>query len=92
MNFQKRGLTFISNSSFILLVVALKFDYVCVTFLIIFLPNLKENDQIWIFHDLLGARQHSQKISEKNKPSSFIIMILQYTKNLLLNFFYNTMM
>ena len=38
-------------------------------------------------HDLLGARQHSQKSSEKNKPSSLIIMILQYTKNLQLKCF-----
>ena len=42
---------------------------------------------MWIFHDLLDARQHSQKSSEKNKPSSFIVMILQYTKNIWLNFF-----
>ena len=25
----------------------------------------KKKDQIWNFHDLLGARQHSQKSSEK---------------------------
>ena len=34
------------------------------------------------FHDLLGARQYSQKISEKKIPSSLIVMILQYIKNL----------
>ena len=39
------------------------------------------------FHDLLGARQHSQKSSEKKKPSSLIVMILQYTRNLRLKFF-----
>ena len=42
---------------------------------------------MWIFHDLLGAREHSQKNSEKNKPSSLIVMILQYTKSLQLKFF-----
>ena len=31
-----------------------------------------------------------KKNSEKNKPSSLIVMILQYIKNLRLNFFYNT--
>ena len=25
----------------------------------------KKRDQIWIFHDLLGARQHSPKSNEK---------------------------
>ena len=38
-------------------------------------------------HDLLGARQHSQKSSEKYKPSSLIVTILQYTKNLWLKFY-----
>ena len=33
-------------------------------------------------HDLLSGSQHSQKSSEKNKPPSLIVMILQYTKNL----------
>ena len=42
---------------------------------------------MWIFHDLLGARQNIQKSSEKNKPSSLIVMILQCTKNLHLKFF-----
>ena len=42
---------------------------------------------MWSFHDLLGTRQHGQKSSEKNKPSSSIVMILQYTKNLWLKFF-----
>ena len=40
-----------------------------------------------IFHDLLGSRQHSQKSSEKNEPSSLIVRTLQYTKNLWLKFF-----
>ena len=31
---------------------------------------------------ILGARKHSKKNSEKNKPSSLIVMISQYTKNL----------
>ena len=77
-----------SDSSFILLVVVLKFGvYMC------YFSNKKlakfarKKNQIWIFHDLLGARQHSQKNSEKNKPSSLIVMILQYTKNLCLKFF-----
>ena len=39
------------------------------------------------FHDLLGASQYSNKSSEKNKPSFFIVMILQYTMNLWLKFF-----
>ena len=47
----------------------------------------KKKDQIWIFHDLLGARQHYQKNSEKNKPSSLIVMILQFAKNLKLKIF-----
>ena len=61
--------------------------HVCVTFLIKNWPNSKEKDQIWIFHDLLGARQHSLKRSEKNKPSSLIVMILQYIKNIQLKRF-----
>ena len=46
----------------------------------------KKKDQIWIFHDLVGARPHSQKSSEK-KNSSLIVTILQYTKNLWFKFF-----
>ena len=61
--------------------------YICVTSLIRDWPNCKKKDQIWIFHDLLGARHHSQKSNEKNKPSPLIVMILQYTKNLRLKFF-----
>ena len=38
------------------------------------------------FMILLGAKQHSNEKNEKNKPSSWIVMILQYTKNLELNF------
>ena len=45
----------------------------------------RKEDQIWIFHDLLSARQHSQKNNEK-KPLALIVMIIQYTKNLQLNF------
>ena len=42
------------------------------------------------FHDLLGASEHNKKNSEKNKPSSIIVMILQYTYlNLWLYLFYN---
>ena len=88
VNFQKRGLTFISDSSFILGVVALKFGvYMCYFSNKEFAKFARKKNQIWIFHDLLSARQHSQKSSENNKPSSLIIMILQYTKNLQLKFF-----
>ena len=61
--------------------------YVCVTLLMRNWPNLQEKDQMWIFHDLLGAREHSQKSNEKNKPASLIVMILQYTKNIWLKLF-----
>ena len=61
--------------------------YVCVTSLIRNWSNLQKKNQIWIFHDLIIARQYSQKNSEKNKPSSLIVMILQITKNLWLKFF-----
>ena len=39
------------------------------------------------FPDLLGTRQHSQKSSGKNNPSSLIVLILQFTKNLRMKFF-----
>ena len=67
---------------------ALKFGVCSVTFLIRNWPNFNIVKKI---HDLLGARQHSKKRSEKEKPSSLIVMILQYTKNLWLNSFYNSM-
>ena len=82
MNFQKRGLTFISDSSFILLVVALKFGMCMCYFSNKKLAKFGKKDHIWIIYVLIGARQHSQKGSEKNKPSFLIVMILQYTKNL----------
>ena len=44
-------------------------------------------DQIWIFHDLLGARQHNQKSNEKNKPSYLIVLILQYNKESMVEIF-----
>ena len=49
-------------------------------------PNLQEKGSNMDFHDLLGAKQHSKKNSEKNKLSSLIVVILQYTKNLQLKF------
>ena len=62
---------------------ALKFD-VCVTSLIRNWPNLQEKDQIWNFHDLLDARQHSQKTMRKKKkkktPSSLTIIIESIVK------------
>ena len=59
MNFQNRGLTFISDSSFILLVVVLKFDVHMCYFSNKKLAKFGKKDQIWIFHDLLSARQYS---------------------------------
>ena len=51
-------------------------------------PNLQEKrPNMVLFHDLLGASQHSKKGSEKIKPSSLIVMILYYTKNLQLKLF-----
>ena len=79
--------TFISDSSFALSILALKFGVCMCYFLIGNYPHLEEKDYIWIFHELLGARQHRPKNNEKNKPSSLIVMILQYAKNLWLNFF-----
>ena len=39
--------------------------YVCTISLIRNWSNLQEKGQIWIFHDLLGARQRGQKSSGK---------------------------
>ena len=61
--------------------------YVCFTFLIRNGPNLQEKGQNMHFHDFLSPRQYSQNSNEKNKPSFLIVMILQCTKNLPLNFF-----
>ena len=87
MNFQNRGLTFISYSSFILLVVALKFGECMCYFLIRNWPNLEKKDQMWIFHDLLGARQHSQKSSKKNKTFIFYCYDLAIHKESMVEIF-----
>ena len=39
--------------------------FACVTSLLRNWPNLQEKDQLWNFHDLLDARQNSQRNSEK---------------------------
>ena len=48
----------------------------------------KKKDQIWIFHDLLGARQHSQKSSEKKKPFMFGCYDLAIYKESKVEFFF----
>ena len=64
--------------------------YVCITFLIRNWLNFQEKDQIWIFHDLLGASQHSQKRSEK-KPLFFDCYDHAVHNESVIEFFYCTM-
>ena len=88
MNFQKRDLTFISNSSFILSILASKFGVCVYYFLNIKLEKFRRKKTTYGFFMIyLVLDDIVKKEMKKNKPSSLIVMILQCIKDLCLKLF-----